>query len=336
MANTDIDPPEAFIAAHPALAFLLDTPAISTQFAAHEQIAAPAKRRYTALGVFSLVAAFLTLSALIFTLTLNRELENTAFTILMGALGVIGIAAQWTLLFGPFKRRWLQARFAAERMRCIKFQAFAALGASLGARASAAQAFVQRGLAHLALELSAGRAALHEFNPETSLGEISAETTALSLAELQELKGVYRELRLDYQIKHATGKIREINEERRMPAAGSELAFWGGAAIGYLDLVLAFEPLQRYGAGWESVRHFLALFLFVSAAILFVLERGRSHNAALERYEDYRSELTRIAGALERAQTAADFVDCVRQAERTAMRELKAFCRESDKSTYLF
>ncbi len=336
MANTDIDPPEVFVAVHPELAFLLDTPAISAQFAAHEQVAAPAKRLYTALGVFSLGAAFLTLSALISTLTLGRELENTAFTMLMGALGVIGIAAQWTLLFGPFKRRWLLARFAAERVRCIKFQAFAALGADPRERAAVAQAFVQRGLAHLAVELSAGHAALHQFNPEASLGEIGAETAVLSPAELQELKGVYYELRLDYQIKHATGKIREITEERRMPAAGSELAFWGGAAIGYLDLILAFEPLQRYGAGWESTRHFFALFLFVSAAILFVLERGRSHNAALERYEDYRFELTRIAGALDRARTAEDFVVCVRQAERTAMRELKAFCRESEKSTYLF
>ena len=326
----------SFIDAHRALAFLLDTPAISAQFAAHEREATRAKRFYTALGVFSLGAAFLTLTALISALTLNRELANPAFTMSMGGLGVAGVVAQWALLFGPFKKRWLQARFAAERVRSIKFQAFAAFGVAPAERAVAAEAFVQRRLAHLGLELSTGLAALHDFDPEASLGDIGAETAPLSLDELKELKSVYDELRLAYQIKHATGKLRDIAEERRVPAAASEVTFWGGAAIGYLDLILAFEPLRQYGAGWESTRHFLTLFLFVSAAILFVLERGRSHNAALERYEDYRFELTRIAGALDRAKSGEDFVTCVRQAERAAMRELKAFCRESEKSTYLF
>lgn len=336
MANADIDPPEAFIATHPGFASLLLNEPLSALYTRYDAEAVRGKRIYTFLGVYSLATIFITISALIYSLSLNRSLtQNSIFELIMALVGVSGVVAQLFLLFGPSKRRWLESRFAAERLRAIKYQAFIEAAATGPDRTAAVSAFMQRELAHLQVELGNTRAAMHDFDPDQVLGEATPVRGEPTPQELQDLKDIYRELRLDYQVGHARRRIEELQQERRLPAAAAEISFWGGAAMGYVDVILAMEPLRPYGMGWEGLRQFLTLFLFVSSAILFVLERGRGHNSSLERYEDYRFELSRVSWALGRARNAEEFIDCVRQAERVALRELKAFCRETDKSTYL-
>jgi len=335
--GTDIDPPKEFIDVHRDYVELVANKAISQRSAAQEAIAVRDKRWYTFLGVFSLAAAIVSLTALIYSLTLFPEMRKVGWlTVALAGLGALGIAAQCGLLASPVKHRWLAARYTAERLRSIKFLAFQHAACAGEAHETAVAAFTQRALVALRMEPADTQVALRRFDPDEALGEIPQPSAPLAPERLTELKAMYRELRLDYQAGHALARLTALRGERRLPAATSELSFWAGAALGYIDLVLAFEPLKRFGESWETWRQFGTLFLFTLSAILFVLERGRSHDAAVERYEDHGLALERASAHLTRAQDAASFVEAVRMSERAMLRELKAFCREADKSTYLF
>jgi hypothetical protein len=331
VANADIHPPKTLLETHPGAAAMLYKPAVSEKFAGHEARAVNAKGWYTRLGVFSLAAIFLTMVSLIYAVTIAPSLaDQRGLTLAFGVLGALGIAAQIGLLATPLKRRWLAARFAAERLRGIKFQAFA-YAASEGGEEAAKQ-YTEAAIGKLDVELDRPIAAMYEFDPDVTLGNAPRANELLTPSMLAELRQGYRILRLDYQINHARHCITTIREESRLPAAASEISFWLGAGLGYIDLILSGANVDQ----WSMQRQFFTLFFFVLSAILFVLERGRSHNAALERYEDYAKKLAVAARALDQAHTPAAFIAAVREAELAALGELKAFCREAEKSTYLF
>jgi hypothetical protein len=332
MANADIDPPVSFLDAHPAYRALVENRALSQAFAKADAEALQAKAWYTRLGVFSLAAAAVTLLLLIAGVTLHwPALEDARARAGIGLLGALGIAAQVALLAGPFKKRWLRARFRAERLRCLKFQAFAEAACAGEGFAAAVADFTARALAQMELHDEDG--ALREFDPETALGTDPTPHAPLAPPNLAELRDIYRQLRIDYQMTHCAAQIEKLKEERRLPASASEITFWAGVGLGYADAVTG---VLRVGEAAQPAMHFLTLALFVASALLFVLERGRSYNAAIERYEDYRLAMSRVGGALSRAGDAVALAACIRDGERAALRELKAFCRETEKSTYLF
>jgi hypothetical protein len=331
MANADIHPPSAFLATQDSFKGVLLNEKLAARFDAFEAKSVAAKTWYTRLGVFSLAAAFITMASLISALTIAPGLKHSHFfTVALGMIGALGLAAQIGLLASPLKHRWLVSRFAAERLRGLKFQAFAFTAAT--AREDEALRFTDVALGKLEVELDKAGAAMREFEPEREVAEPPAPNGALTALQLAALKDVYRTLRLDYQINHARHCISEIQEARKLPAAASEISFWLAVLLGYVDLVLAWLGNEN-GAAW---REFFTLFFFVLSAILFVLERGLSFNAALERYEEYAKRLGKTSAALDRAQDPSAFIACVREGEETAYRELQAFCREAEKSTYLF
>ncbi|MGQ0531087.1 MAG: hypothetical protein ACT4OF_00160 [Caulobacteraceae bacterium] len=349
MSNADIDPPPDFVKAHRRFPNLLTNDAISSQFRECEDRANPAKTRYTQFGRYGLWAAFITFTAVIYGVTLEPWLfpapkisppYEWGLRVLLGLVGVTGVAAQLFLLRGPLKDRWLNARFRAERLRSIKFQAFQE---AVCRGDAAVKEFTERALGDLAAELADATAARHNFQPRNALLQPSATTCAVTAEELAELKDAHRKLRIDRQAAFAIGEIKKINEERKLPAASSEVAFWAGALIAYLDAVLAFVQVVLaavFHFEWtlppavQPILHFVTLELFVCSALLFVLERGRNFTLALERYEDYREHIVRLGERLELAGSAEEFVACVAETERQVLRELKAFCREAEKSTY--
>ncbi len=338
MANVDIDPPEEWVN-NSVFKRLLANTAISAAFKAQEDKANPAKRRYTQLGQLGLLAAFITFTAVIYSVTLEPWLfplpkiappYEWELKVALGFIGIAGVAAQVFLLRGPLKETWLNARFRAERLRSIKFQAFQE--AALGGDAASAT-FTARALGDLAVEFADETAARHNFRPTAGLVAVAPKTVTLSDDELQDLKRAYEKLRIERQCAFALKEIKAINEDRKLPAASSEISFWLGAALAYLDAVLALLNVE---ATWlRPVLHFLTLELFVLSALLFVLERGRNFSLALERYEDYREQMVLMSKQLSMAENVEDFILCVSETERQALRELKTFCREAEKSTYL-
>ena len=78
-----------------------------------------------------------------------------------------GLFSQALLGLTHAKDRWLAARFAAERLRCFKFQLFTVLEEVPDAESLAAKVKqrTSEGLAALEQELMGGRAAILEFSP---------------------------------------------------------------------------------------------------------------------------------------------------------------------------
>src|SRR3954471_14747597 len=128
VANRDINPSEQLVAAYPDLACLLRNEAISMAFAGFEKSAVRWKRIYVFFGRLSLVAVFLAMVSFDYQITLQRVYGPLHFLVGLGAaFAATGLISQALLGFSRAKDRWLAARFAAERLRCFKFQLFTVL-----------------------------------------------------------------------------------------------------------------------------------------------------------------------------------------------------------------
>lgn len=342
MANLDIDTPQEFITEYSRFPELLGNEAIRTAFAKQEQRAVDAKARYTFFGRTALIAAFLSLSAVIYIVTLEhllfeppkfyRPSDTIWFQGLAFLSGIVGFAAQMLLLFSSTKKRWLNARFRAERLRSIKFLAFQA--ALCGGDAAVAP-FTTRALALLAADTTDEDDATSArlcFEPEAALlradGCLNADSEAL-----RQLREAYGKLRVDRQANFAHSERQRITEERKLPASLSEITFWLGAGLAFADAILTFIELTE--PALRAILHFATLEAFVISALLFVHERGRAYVMALQRYEGYREDMVRMSERLAHAHTAEEFQHCVRECESHALNELQLFCQEAEHSTYL-
>lgn len=341
MANVDISPPAGLAGRFPEIAPLIENQLITERFAGFERAATSSKALYNWVGAFSLVAAGIATTVLILSLTIGpRGLLTGPFGVALAITGVFGVVTQILLASGFLKRRWLLARFAAERARSIKFEAFRAVG---GADAAELQArvrdFTEARLAQLELQLANGRGAYREFDPQSWLDKIPPDLV-ITPERFKQLAEIYRDMRLAYQIGHAAAYVDHHDDARRLPMALSEVAFLCGAVLACFDLALTLDvngwrPLAAFTGGAE-IRDFLTLGFFVLSALLFVYQRARGDHEAVERYQDYRTELARVEGQLIAAETPGEFVACVRQGELVALSELKSFMRAADRSTYVF
>ncbi len=263
---------------------------------------------------------------------------------LIPILGVVilagGVIAQVVLLTSGVKREWLFNRFAAERIRCLKFQAFGLIEtgdiAELGPLVSI---FYQTELARLTQELSAGDAAIRDFDPERpELDDPVAGRVAWSESDIVNVIALYDSLRIGVQLQHCKSQIAEADGRRRAPLVLSDLLFLIGVTLGLADLgwtavnAVAAGADQLHGA--TSALHFLTLAVFISSALAGVYQRGSTDDADIDRYRDYVQELERMRGRLkDRGRLALHQV--VRRVEWCALSELRGFARDGSRSSYI-
>ena len=168
VANRDIDPSDQLVETHPELECLLHNSAISIAFAGFEKSALRWKLIYTFFGRLSLVAVLLAMMSYDYQITLKHIYGAPPFLVgIAAAFAAAGLFSQALLGITRAKDRWLASRFAAERLRCFKFQLFTVLEEAPDAE-SLAHKVKQRtseGLAALEQELMGGRAAILEFSP---------------------------------------------------------------------------------------------------------------------------------------------------------------------------
>jgi hypothetical protein len=128
VANRDINPSERLVAAYPDLSCLLRNDAISSAFAGFEKLAVRWKRIYVFFGRLSLIAVLLAMVRYDYQITLKNVYGAPPFMAgLAAAFAATGLFSQALLGLTRAKDRWLATRFAAERLRCLKFQLFAIL-----------------------------------------------------------------------------------------------------------------------------------------------------------------------------------------------------------------
>jgi hypothetical protein len=341
--NRDIDPSDKLAHAYPELGALIVNRAVSEAFAARERAAVKWKRRHSRLGKAALLAILLVMLVLDYRLTLAKHYGGEDPLAIIGACAAaVGLAAQLFSIFSRSKEKWLVERFGAERLRCMKFQAFAlAATTSDPARLkSEVETFTNLAIAKLDQDLMAGKPVLRTFDPADVF--IPAETAAADLdpAFVRKATDVYDRLRLQVQLQHFEGQAERSRERARRAMSLAELAFIIGALCAVAEVLLTAShlwpsPHWHVPGSWQDWLNFLTWAMFATSAVIAVYERGAGEEASTERYTQYAAEIRRIKSRL-RHDDAGAFLDMVREMERIGLRELHDFCRDAERSSYIF
>ncbi len=343
-ANRDIDPARELEAAYPELVCLLRNQAVSDAFAGYEKTAVGWKRIYEFFGRLSLVAVLLAMISFDYQITLKALYGAPPF--LAGAAAVFAAAGQLSQAFLGLSRakdRWLAARFAAERLRCFKFQLFTVLEEAPDAQSL--PALVHRrtaeGLAALAAELEGGRAAILEFSPFDVLPLSRRKAIHADARLTQQAASLYDVLRFSVETQHFDTYHRAHERETKMPSLLAEFSFLAGAVLACIGILTTLLPegggLHRLltGHGVMEWLDFLTWMLFVLSAVVAIHERGSAHQQNAERYVTYGREIRRLRGAAT-AHLPHSFYEAVREMEHLMLREIQDFCRDVKHSNYIF
>ncbi len=344
VANRDVNPSDQLVATYPDLACLLRNEAVSAAFAGFENKAVRWKRFYTFFGRLSLIAVLLAMVSFDYQITLKHIYGGPPILAGIAAMfAASGLLSQALLGLTHAKDRWLAARFAAERLRCFKFQLFSVLEEVSDAEGLAAKVKhrTHEGLAALEQELMGGRSAILEFSPFDVLSPPRRKAAHTSRNLLDEAVSAYDILRFTVESQHFEDRFRAHDRETRFPSLLAEFSFMFGAVLASIGILTALLP-----TGWRLAQiltapqvmgwvDFLTWMLFVLSAVVAIHERGSAHQQNAERYVTYGREVRRIrTGAT--AHMPASFFEAVREMEHLMLREIQDFCRDVKHSNYIF
>ena len=344
IANRDINPAEQLVASYPGLASLLRNDGISRAFAVYEKNAVRWKRTYMFFGRLSLIAVLLAMVSFDYQITLKSTYGAPAFLSGLGVLfATTGLFSQVVLLATHAKDRWLAARFAAERIRCFKFQLFLVLEEEQDVEALPARVAqrTQEGLAALQQELMGGRSAILEFSPFDVLSPPKRKTGHPHKKLTDDAASIYDILRFSVETQHFEHHSRNHDQATKFPSLLSELSFVAGAVLACIGILTTLLPaeggLLHFLTDHAVVEwmDFLTWMLFVLSAVVAIHERGSAHQQNAERYVTFGREIRRIRGGA-MAHMPESFFTAVRDMEHLMLREIQDFCRDVKHSNYIF
>jgi hypothetical protein len=328
--NRDVFPSAELLALYEPAAVIMKHDALDRRFAQHENNAARAKRSYHYLGrgavLLVLVSAIFTLAQVFGFLPGG----NRILAALMAVLGCCGLVIQFYLFVSRSKGRWLLNRFAAERLRSLKFQAFAIVpncrdAVDLQARV---KEFYSAQLVRLEMELNAGEASLGLFSSTDAIAcrpcEVSANPDLIGAA-----RQAYRELRIVYQRRFAASQIEKLRATERITTSAADFLYLSGAILTVLGL-LAFA--LQYPLATIRLIEFLAAAAFVVGLSKTVLDNASLAEASKSRYEQFLEAIEECDSQL--MQDDESFSEIVCQFERLALEELGQFCRAASHISY--
>jgi hypothetical protein len=250
-------------------------------------------------------------------------------------LGIVALVAQGAMLAARLKERWILARFHAERLRCLKFQAFAFLATAnnLGEAERNARAFTEEAIANLSQELMGGRAAMLQFSPLEHMRGMFGQLGRSHGEVFRRASLAYERLRLEVQLQHFDSRAHHSREADRLPSAAADVAFGAGTVIAVAALLTGgLTNSQTPLAPWFR---FATLVLFILSAVLAIYQRGAASKANAERDSRYAREIGRILSR-QPPGSAAGFAETVREMETVAMQELEEYSRSAEMASYLF
>jgi hypothetical protein len=337
--NRDMQPSERLIRTFPQMEPVLDNPAISHAFQIHERSAVWWKRVHGLLGRTALLYLLIGMAFFDYELTLRPLYLVTRIAALAAAvLAGTGVACQLAMIFVKTKERWLVERFAAERLRCLKFHAFALVAqseTSAELAISVAQ-FTKEKLARLDQQLLGGRAALIAFSPSELSVSIKAKVARHNEQLVREAHEAYLSTRVEIQVQHFEAQCALSNKRAGSWTFLSEIAFALGGTLAFIQICNAiwngFGRVESRSGAWLA---FFALLLFIGSAVLAIYQRGSSHTPDAERYRHYARELRSLKMWTQPIR-AEDFLHLVEQTEQIESHELFDFCRDTARSSYIF
>lgn len=327
-ANRDMFPTEATFALYPRIRSLLENAAIDDAFKRHEALAVRGKRDYHLFGRISILLIALSsvynvAEGLVLPVFAGRF--YVAFAMALAA--ALGIALQAYILFSHAKRRWLINRFACERLRSLKFQAYAhaAAAASEEDLARTVSAWTSGELVRLENELNAGMSLLDTFVPAKALIAPPSPEAPGPLAA--DALAAFKELRIAYQERFAASELHRLGENRRILNSSADLLYLSGASLVFASLIAKILAAPDIGR-WAD---FLAVTSFIAGISKTVLENATLSDPSTTRFERYRQDILDTSYA---ASSDAALAETVVRMERLALEELDDFARASKTISY--
>lgn len=329
VANRDMFPAPEMRARFPSIAPLLSNEPVEAAFNRHEALSVRAKRLYHRLGLASVT---LISGSAVYTIAetlLFKDIAPSWLDIFVTLAAGFGIAAQVYMLAARLRSAWLVNRFACERLRSIKFQAFAlASGAadqtSLSARVADFSAIE---LAKLAEEVNVGIATFENFVPEKTVTDPEPPATLGDPAIIREATTAYRELRILYQDRFAMSELHRLRENRRFFHSAADLIYFAGAILVLLSLLSKVIP----GIPISEWVDFLAISCFVASLSKLVLDNASLTEPSAARFVRYREDIARVTASIDSGAGLDEFVPAM---ERIALGELEQFCDSSKTINY--
>jgi hypothetical protein len=315
---------------------LIVAPEIDQEFLKRNKAANTAKRRYHRFGQLAIV---LVAMSAIFTiaeaLILPEFLNNIALKFAAVGMAGTGITLQCILILTKQKQKWLINRFAAERLRSLKFQAFILAQTAQDTKdlQNLVQSFSQKELARLENELNTGIAVLRNFSPVKALTDIAAPAKPKN-ADLASLaREAYTELRVQYQKNFALSEVTNFSGRRRWFNSTQDMIYLAAAAFTFLSIGIKLAGPNVIGidTGWID---FLAVTLFVLGATEAIMDNALLEEQSQTRFEQYVRDIEEIANGPKLGET--NLSRLVLDMERICLNELDVFCRAADRISYRF
>ncbi|MBA3069422.1 MAG: hypothetical protein FP825_13200 [Hyphomonas sp.] len=327
--NRDVFPTPAMLERFANITPLLKNDAVESAFSRHEALSIAGKKMFHRLGLVSMVliggsAIYTIAEALLF-----KGGADPAIGMAAAVAAAVGIAAQVFSLIAQLKSKWLVNRFACERLRSIKFQAYSLAAtapdeADLAARTRKLSA---EELAKLESELNMGISIFEAFVPEKCVAVPEPGPGPADPAIISEATIAYRELRLLYQDRFAAAELHRLRENRRAFHSAADILYFSGACLVLLSLLAKIVPGMPISA-WVD---FLAISAFVLSISKTVLDNASLTDPSAARFVRYREDIAEIERRIERG-ASLDIV--VPQMERIALGELEEFCDASKSINY--
>ncbi len=334
--NRDLFNTDATQDHYKGIAPLIVSPLLDGAFRAHDRAANLAKKRYHRLGQLAIV---LVAMSAIFTiaeaLVLPQVFQNVALTYVAVTMAGIGLFLQIYLITTKQKQKWLVNRFASERIRSLKFQAylFTQDAADINILDSLTQVFTREKLAKLENELNMGIAVLRNFSPSKIIDSLPAakpsQNTALSDLAFE----AYDELRVQYQRNFALAEVAAFTGRRRIFNSTQDMIYLGAAVFAFLSLGAKIGGSLGWAidTGWID---FIAVTLFVMGASEAIMDNALLEEQSQTRYEQYARDIDEAAAR--HSAKGGTFSDLVLDMEQICLNELDLFCRAAERISYRF
>lgn len=331
--NRDVFPTEDTIKLYPFVRFLVVNPIIDEAFRLREDAANKAKKIYHSRG--RLGALLIVLSA-VYTVADALILGPFFADVLVGyvaaALAGVGICIQLYIIATRQKETWLLNRFAAERLRGLKFQAFAlAQNAAEGdALAKEVDEFSRAAIVGVDDDLNAGLSRLEKFEPHEALQVFDTKAGPANHELTAQAQDAYHRLRIAYQKRFTESELDRLGKGKRLGDTSADILYLFGAAIVFGSLMTRLIPHASHElVAWLD---FLAVATFIIAAAKSILENASLAEQSRTRYEQYARDVEKLEDDQTRGNDA--FREIVRRMELLAMAELDDFCRSATKISY--
>ncbi|HTR85399.1 MAG TPA: hypothetical protein VMI56_13035 [Reyranella sp.] len=322
--NLDIHPAGDIVALYPGISALADNTLVKRAFDRYEAAANRSKavyHRYGALSVWLIAAsAIYSVAYGIFDLEFPGRFHVSLF---FAACAAVALAIQvWFWRARP-KNAWLVARYAAERVRSIKFQGFTTVftAGDAGDLAARADAYYGAALAELESELNGDVAVLRAFKSDEAIDLVDEPAQPASPALYDNARRAFRALRLDYEERFARSAVEALEERGHLWRGSADYLFVTGAL-----LVLVTIVARAYGFDHavQRVLEFVAVSVFILSASLALLEHASLAAVSEQRYREYGRDLEKVRVQVDAAKLGLRAE--IEATERLALRELQEFC----------